>query len=101
MVQDIGTQPTDDNRRTVQCMTISGTEVLAGASASARNTISSTEKVIRVSTLGDIYFAIGSNAVAVTGSSTLIPGGSTEYFKIGSNEQIAAIGADVWVSTMR
>ena len=96
----VGTQGVDSNNNVVQAMQISGTQVLAGASASAQSTAFANASIIRVTSLADSYLAIGTNPTAITGSSALFPGGTVEYFKIGSSEKIAGIGGDINVTVM-
>jgi hypothetical protein len=96
----VGVQGVDSNNNVVQAMGLSGVQVLAGSGTSAQSTAFSDASIVRISSLSDVYLAAGTNPTAVTGSSTLFPGGNVEYFRIGSNEKIAGIGGDINITVM-
>ena len=81
-------------------MRIDSTEAVDGSGTSALSTMLTVPRVLRVATQQDVYIAIGSNVTAVTGSDALLPGGTVEYFRVGSNEQIGVIGGEIQISTM-
>lgn len=95
-----GAQAIDENRRTVQVMGLVSSETVDGTSSSALSSMFTENRIIRVASLGDVYLKAGSNVTAVAGSDALLPGGTIEYFKIGSNEQIAVIGDEANITIM-
>lgn len=91
MVVD-GAQGVDKNGRAVQAMSLSTVQSVDGSSSSTQSTAFSNSSIVRITTLGDIYVSVGTNPTAVLVTSSLILGGSTEYFHIKAGDKIAVIG---------
>lgn len=98
MAKDVR-QLIDNNRNTVAALRISSVEEVDGSGGSAQSTAVTDESIIRIVSESDIRVAFGTNPTA-TSTSTLIPAGVVEYFRLNVNDKVAVLSGVANITTM-
>jgi len=80
----------DLNSETIQCVGIGAAQAVSFDGSTQSTATSTNTRIVRLVSTTACHVAFGSNPTATT-SSTYLPAGSVEYFKIKGGDKIAAI----------
>lgn len=80
----------DLNANEIQCVGLGSSQAVSFDASVQSTAFSANTRIIRVVSTTDCFIAIGSNPTA-TSSSTFVPFGSVEYFKVAGAVKLAAI----------
>lgn len=95
---------TDNNNKTIQVLQPATGSQVAYTATAANTSAYSGKTVVRVVSDQACYIAIGVDATANTSTSTYLPAGVVEYFKVADGHRVSAVqvsaGGTLYVTEM-
>ena len=80
----------DLNANEIQCVGLGASQAVSFDASVQSTAFSANTRIIRIVATTDCFIAVGANPTATT-SSTFIPFGSVEYFKVAGAVKVAAL----------